>query len=70
MNLGVYLIFAMDVEDALIFVKVFQNLFDYIDDSKSGELDTVSSDKFKDVVDACTLCDMCFLNKMSVCSTS
>ena len=53
----------MDVEDALIFVKVFQNLFDYIDDSKSGELDTVSSDKFKDVVDACTLCDMCFLTK-------
>ena len=41
----------------------FPKLFDYIDDSKSGELDTVSSDKFKDVVDACTLCDMCFLTK-------
>ena len=27
----------------------FPKLFDYIDDSKSGELDTVSSDKFKDV---------------------
>ena len=63
MNSGVFLIFVTDVEDALIFVKVFQKLFDYIDDSKSGELDTVSSDKFKDVVDACTLCDMCFLTK-------
>ena len=41
----------------------FPKLFDYIDDSKSGELDTVSSDKYKDVVDACTLCDMCFLTK-------
>ena len=41
----------------------FPKLFDYIDESKSGELDTVSSDKFKDVVDACTLCDMCFLTK-------
>ena len=47
--------FVTDAEDALIFVKVFQNLFDYIDESKSGELDTVSSDKFKDVVDACTM---------------
>ena len=41
----------------------FPKLFDYIDESKTGELDSVSSDKFKDVVDACTLCDMCFLTK-------
>ena len=53
----------MDVEDVLTFVRAFQKLFDYIDESKTGELDSVSSDKFKDVVDACTLCDMCFLTK-------
>ncbi len=41
----------------------FPKLFDYIDESKTGELDSVSSEKFKDVVDACTLCDMCFLTK-------
>ena len=53
----------MDGEDALIYAKVFQKLFDLIDDSKSGELDSVDSKDFKDVVDACTLCDMCFLTK-------
>ena len=41
----------------------FPKLFDLIDESKSGELDTVKSEDFKDVVDACTLCDMCFLTK-------
>ena len=41
----------------------FPKLFDFIDESKTGELDSVSSDSFKDVVDACTLCDMCFLTK-------
>jgi len=41
----------------------FPRLFDLIDDSESGELDTVSSDGFKPVVDACTLCDMCFMTK-------
>jgi glycerol-3-phosphate dehydrogenase subunit C len=41
----------------------FPKLFDLIDDSKSGELDTVESKDFKGVVDACTLCDMCFLTK-------
>jgi glycerol-3-phosphate dehydrogenase subunit C len=41
----------------------FPKLFDLIDDSKSGELDTVQSKDFKDIVDACTLCDMCFLTK-------
>ena len=30
---------------------------------KTGELDTVNSKDFKQVVDACTLCDMCFLTK-------
>ena len=41
----------------------FPKLFDLIDDSESGELDTVDSSEFKPVVDGCTLCDMCFLTK-------
>lgn len=41
----------------------FPRLFDLIDESKSGELDTVASGDFKKVVDACTLCDMCFMTK-------
>ncbi len=41
----------------------FPRLFDLIDESKSGELDTVDSKDFKPVVDACTLCDMCFMTK-------
>ena len=41
----------------------FPRLFDLIDDSKTGELDSVTSDEFAPVVDACTLCDMCFMTK-------
>jgi glycerol-3-phosphate dehydrogenase subunit C len=41
----------------------FPRLFDLIDNSSSGELDTVPSDKLGTVVDACTLCDMCFMTK-------
>lgn len=41
----------------------FPRLFDLVDESKTGELDSVDSKDFKDVVDACTLCDMCFLTK-------
>ena len=41
----------------------FPRLFDLIDESETGELDTVSSDDFKPVIDACTLCDMCFMSK-------
>ncbi len=41
----------------------FPRLFDLIDESKTGELDSVDSKDFKPVVDACTLCDMCFLTK-------
>ncbi|HEX4111191.1 MAG TPA: heterodisulfide reductase-related iron-sulfur binding cluster [Stellaceae bacterium] len=41
----------------------FPRLFDLIDNSASGELDTVPSDKLGAVVDACTLCDMCFMTK-------
>ena len=41
----------------------FPRLFDLIDDSDTGELDSVDSSGFKPVVDACTLCDMCFMTK-------
>ncbi|MBX3486742.1 MAG: hypothetical protein KF798_02410 [Candidatus Paracaedibacteraceae bacterium] len=41
----------------------FPKLFDLIDESKTGELDAVSSDQFPGVVDQCTLCDMCYLTK-------
>ena len=41
----------------------FPRLFDLIDESDSGELDTVASPDFKPIVDACTLCDMCFMTK-------
>jgi glycerol-3-phosphate dehydrogenase subunit C len=41
----------------------FPRLFDLIDESKTGELDSVGSEDFAVVVDACTLCDMCFMTK-------
>ncbi len=41
----------------------FPRLFDLIDNSASGELDTVDPAGFKSVVDACTLCDLCFMTK-------
>lgn len=41
----------------------FPILFDMVDESPSGELDTVDVKDYKKVVDACTLCDMCFLTK-------
>lgn len=41
----------------------FPRLFDLIDESETGELDSVDSKGFKHVADACTLCDMCFMAK-------
>ncbi len=41
----------------------FPRLFDMIDATPSGELHDVKSENFKPVVDACTLCDMCFMTK-------
>jgi glycerol-3-phosphate dehydrogenase subunit C len=41
----------------------FPRLFDLIDAAEDDELDGVQSSDFKHVVDACTLCDMCFLTK-------
>lgn len=39
----------------------FPKLFDLIDESETGELDSVDKNDYKPVVDACTLCDMCFM---------
>lgn len=41
----------------------FPKLFDLIDASPTGELDGVAKDDYAHVVDACTLCDMCFMTK-------
>ena len=41
----------------------FPRLFDLIDNSESGELDTVAPADYPKVADACTLCDMCFMTK-------
>jgi len=41
----------------------FPRLFELIDNSKTGEVDSVKSEDFDHVVDACTLCDMCFMTK-------
>ena len=41
----------------------FPRLFDLIDESDTGELDSVASSDFQPVLDACTLCDMCFMTK-------
>ena len=41
----------------------FPKLFDMIDESKNEDVDSLSSEQFSPVVDACTLCDMCFMTK-------
>ena len=41
----------------------FPRLFDLIDESETGELDSVDSAGFQPVIDGCTLCDMCFMTK-------
>jgi glycerol-3-phosphate dehydrogenase subunit C len=41
----------------------FPTLFDAIDESKSGELDTVDKKVYWQVVDNCYLCDMCYMTK-------
>ena len=41
----------------------FPRLFDLIDESKSGDLETVDSKDFEPVVADCTLCDLCFMTK-------
>jgi glycerol-3-phosphate dehydrogenase subunit C len=41
----------------------FPRLFDLIDNGPTGEIDGVPKDKYGEVVQACTLCDMCFMTK-------
>ena len=41
----------------------FPRLFNLIDESETGELDSVDSADFQGVVDACTMCDLCFMTK-------
>jgi glycerol-3-phosphate dehydrogenase subunit C len=41
----------------------FPLLFDMVDESATGEVDGVAKGDYKKVVDACTLCDMCFMTK-------
>jgi glycerol-3-phosphate dehydrogenase subunit C len=41
----------------------FPRLFDLVDNSSTGEMDGVATADYKQVVDACTLCDMCFMTK-------
>jgi Fe-S oxidoreductase len=41
----------------------FPTLFDYVDESESGEVEGVAKEKYRDVVDQCYLCDMCYMVK-------
>lgn len=41
----------------------FPTLFDAVDESESGELDTVPKKAYWEVVDHCYLCDMCYMSK-------
>ena len=41
----------------------FPRLFDLIDASPTGEVDGVASADYRNVADACTLCDMCYMTK-------
>ena len=41
----------------------FPTLFDAIDESDTGELDSVDRKVYWDVVDHCYLCDMCYMSK-------
>ena len=41
----------------------FPLLFDLVDESDTGEVDGVAKADYWQVIDACTLCDMCFMTK-------
>ena len=41
----------------------FPKLFELIDETDTGEVQSLKSEKFGSIVDACTLCDMCFMTK-------
>ena len=48
---------------ASICATAFPRLFDLIDESPTGELDSVPKTEYAKVDEACTLCDMCFMTK-------
>jgi glycerol-3-phosphate dehydrogenase subunit C len=41
----------------------FPRLFDLVDNGPTGEMDGVATKDYAKVVEACTLCDMCFMTK-------
>ncbi len=41
----------------------FPRLFDLIDEGPTGELDGVPKERYREVVDQCYLCDMCYMTK-------
>jgi Fe-S oxidoreductase len=41
----------------------FPTLFDLVDNGPTGEVDGVAKERYKDVVDQCYLCDMCYMTK-------
>ncbi len=41
----------------------FPTLFDLVDNGATGEVDGVPVEKYKEVVDQCYLCDMCYMSK-------
>ncbi|HUJ03197.1 MAG TPA: heterodisulfide reductase-related iron-sulfur binding cluster [Rhizomicrobium sp.] len=41
----------------------FPRLFDLVDSSKNEDVESVKSEDFSSIVEACTLCDMCFMTK-------
>jgi glycerol-3-phosphate dehydrogenase subunit C len=41
----------------------FPTLFDYVDESPNEAVEDLTGGQLQDVVDACTLCDMCFMTK-------
>jgi glycerol-3-phosphate dehydrogenase subunit C len=41
----------------------FPRLFDMIDEGATGEIDGVPKERYGEVTEACTLCDMCFMTK-------
>ena len=41
----------------------FPTLFDYVDETATGEVDAVPKEKYWDVVDQCYLCDLCYMVK-------
>jgi len=41
----------------------FPTLFDAVDESDTGEVDAVPKTVYRDIVDECYLCDMCYMSK-------